>query len=162
MIIILKRILHKLLLNHFRKLMNKPGNVYIDEHFTIVGAQNMSFGDSVYIGPNSTLMAAKAPLEIKGHFMAGPGLTIITGDHRIDLHDKYMDEVTEAEKLPENDQPVVIEKDVWCGANVTILKGVTIGKGSVIAAGSVVVKNVGEYEIWGGVPANKLKNRYDV
>jgi len=106
-------------------------------------------------------MAAGAPLDIKGHFMSGPGLTIITGDHRIDIRDKYMDEVTVEEKLPENDQPVVIEEDVWCGANVTILKGVTIGKGSVIAAGAVVTKNVGEYEIWGGVPAKKIKNRFD-
>lgn len=106
-------------------------------------------------------MAAGAPLVIKGHFMSGPGLTIITGDHRIDIRDKYMDEVTVAEKLPENDQPVVIEEDVWCGANVTILKGVTIGKGSVIAAGAVVTKDVGEYEIWGGVPARRLKNRFD-
>lgn len=93
--------------------------------------------------------------------MSGPGLTIITGDHRIDIRDKYMDEVTVEEKLPENDQPVIIEEDVWCGANVTILKGVTIGRGSVIAAGAVVTKNVGEYEIWGGVPAKKIKNRFD-
>lgn len=158
---LLKRIYHKMLLNSLRQNLKKSGGVYIDEHFTVVGAQNMSFGDSVYIGPNATLMAAGAPIEIKGHFMSGPGLTIITGDHRIDIRDKYMDEVTVAEKLPENDQPVVIEEDVWCGANVTILKGVTIGKGSVIAAGAVVTKNVGEYEIWGGVPAKKLKNRFD-
>jgi len=71
-----------------------------------------------------------------------------------------MDEVTKTEKLPENDQPVVIEEDVWCGANVTILKGVHIGKGSVIAAGAVVIRDVGEYEIWGGVPAKKIKNRF--
>lgn len=49
-----------------------------------------------------------------------------------------MDEVTAAEKLPKNDQPVILEEDVWCGANVMILKGVTIGRGSVIAAGAVV------------------------
>lgn len=71
-----------------------------------------------------------------------------------------MDEVSAAEKLPENDRPVTIEEDVWCGANVTILKGVAIGKGSVIAAGAVVTKNVGEYEIWGGTPARKIKNRF--
>ena len=41
------------------------------------------------------------------------------------------------------------------------MKGVTIGKGSVIAAGAVVTKNVGEYEIWGGVPAKKLKDRFN-
>lgn len=137
------------------------GGVYIDDHFSVTGAHNISLGDRVYIGPRATLIAAKAPLEIKGHFMSGPGLTIITGDHRIDIRDKYMDEVTVEEKLPENDQPVIIEEDVWCGANVTILKGVTIGRGSVIAAGAVVTKNVGEYEIWGGVPAKKIKNRFD-
>lgn len=158
---LLKRITHKLLLINLLHDLKRTGRVYIDEHFTVDGAHNISFGDSVYIGPNATLLATVAPLEIKGHFMSGPGLTIITGDHRIDIRDKYMDEVTAAEKLPENDQPVVIEEDVWCGANVTILKGVTIGKGSVIAAGAVVTKNVGEYEIWGGVPARKLKNRFD-
>lgn len=155
----IKRVIHKLLLNNLRKRLKRPGGVYLDERFTVIGAQNISFGESVYIGPNATLMAADAELEIKGHFMSGPGLTIITGDHRTDIRDKNMDEVTE--KLPENDQPVVIEEDVWCGANVTILKGVTIGKGSVIAAGAVVTKNVGEYEIWGGVPAKKIKNRFD-
>ena len=158
---LIKRIVHKLLLNNLRKHLKNAGGAYIDEHFTVVGAHNISFGESVYIGPNATLMAAGAPIEIKGHFMSGPGLTIITGDHRIDIRDKYMDEVTVVEKLPENDQPVVIEEDVWCGANVTILKGVTIGRGSVIAAGAAVTKNVGEYEVWGGVPAKKIKNRFE-
>ena len=162
MINLIKNFINKLLSNNLRKKLKKCGQgVYIDERFTGVGAHNISLGDSVYIGPNATLMAADAPLDIKGHFMSGPGLTIITGDHRIDIRDKFMDEVTVAEKLPENDQPVVIDNDVWCGANVTILKGVTIGKGSVIAAGAVVTKNVGEYEIWGGVPAKKIKNRFD-
>lgn len=34
--------------------------------------------------------------------------------------------------------PVIIEKNVWIGANCTILRGTHIGEGSVIAAGSVV------------------------
>lgn len=162
MITIIKRVFHKLLLNETKKKIKECGkNVYIDEHFTIVGASNIVLGDSVYIGPNSTLMAAGAPLIIKGHFMSGPGFTCITGDHRIDIRDKYMDEVTVSEKLPENDQPIIIDEDVWCGANVTLLKGVNIGKGSVIAAGAVVTSNIGENEIWGGVPAKMLRKRFD-
>ena len=38
--------------------------------------------------------------------------------------------------------PVKIGNNVWCGANVTVLKGVTIGDGAVIAAGSVVNRDV--------------------
>ena len=61
------------------------------------------------------------------------------------------------EKLPKNDAPVIIEDDVWAGANITILKGVTIGRGCVIAAGAVVNKSMPPYSIIGGVPARVLK-----
>lgn len=65
------------------------------------------------------------------------------------------------DKLPENDAAVVIEDDVWTGANViTILKDVTIGRGSVVAAGAVVTKSCPPYSIIGGVPAKMLKMRH--
>lgn len=50
---------------------------------------------------------------------------------------------------------VIIEDEVWIGANTVILQGVKIGHGSVIAAGAVVTKDVPSMEIWGGVPAKK-------
>ena len=62
--------------------------------------------------------------------------------------------------MPDQDLPVVIEDDVWTGANVTILKGVTIGRGSVIAAGAVVTKSFPPYSIIGGVPAKLIKMRF--
>ena len=55
---------------------------------------------------------------------------------------------------------LVIEDDVWCGANVTILKGVTIGRGSVVAAGAIVTKSFPPYSIIGGVPAKLIKMRF--
>ena len=69
-------------------------------------------------------------------------------------------DITVKEKLPENDAPIVIEDDVWCGANVTILKGVTIGRGSIVAAGAVVTTSFPPYSIIGGVPAKFLKKRF--
>ena len=38
--------------------------------------------------------------------------------------------------------PIVVEEDVWIGANVTVAPGVTIGRGSVIGAGAVIAKDV--------------------
>ena len=52
-------------------------------------------------------------------------------------------------------KPIVIEDRVWCGANVTITKGVHIGTGAVIAAGAVITKDVPAGALVGGVPARK-------
>ena len=41
------------------------------------------------------------------------------------------------------------------------MDGIQIGNGAVIASGSVVTKNVGDYEIVGGVPAKLIKMRFD-
>ena len=53
--------------------------------------------------------------------------------------------------------PIVIGKNVWIGANATIVPGVTIGNGSIIAAGAVVTKDVPENVVVGGVPAKIIK-----
>ena len=85
--------------------------------------ENIIADEPMSIGPNSTIYTTRAKLIIKSHFIAGPNLTIITGDHHY-MVGKFIDQVKDEDKLPENDQDIVIEEDVWCGANVTIMKGV--------------------------------------
>ena len=128
----------------------------------IKGLQNLSVGDGTSIPKGSVFYCTEAPLTIGRKVVFGPNPTIITGDHRIDIVGKFMSDVTVGEKLPENDMPVIIEDDVWCGANVTILKGVTIGRGSVIAAGSVVTKSCPPYSVIGGVPAKPIKFKWTI
>lgn len=53
---------------------------------------------------------------------------------------------------------IVIEDDVWIGANTTFLPGVKVGRCSVIGAGSVVVSDVEPYSIYVGIPARKTKS----
>ena len=124
------------------------------------GLHNLSVGDGTSIPKGATFYCTEAPLTIGKKVVFGPRPTIITGDHRIDLLGKHIIDVTVEEKLSENDLPVVIEDGVWCGANVTILKGVTIGRGSVVAAGAVVTESCAPYSIIGGVPAKLIKMRF--
>jgi acetyltransferase-like isoleucine patch superfamily enzyme len=49
--------------------------------------------------------------------------------------------------------PVVIEDDVWLGANTVVLPGVRIGRGAVIGANSVVAANVPSMAVARGNPA---------
>ena len=57
--------------------------------------------------------------------------------------------------------PIIVEDDVWIGANSTILSGVTIARGTVIAAGSVVTHSTKPYSIVGGIPAKIIKYRFN-
>ena len=124
----------------------------------IKGLHNLTLADDVNIPRGATFFCTEAPITIGRNVGFGPNPTIITGNHRVDVPGRFYHDVTE--KRPGDDLPVVIQDDVWCGANVTILKGVTVGYGAVLAAGSVVTKDVPPCEIWGGVPARFLKNRF--
>ena len=61
----------------------------------------------------------------------------------------------------ENGYQVIIGNDVWIGQDARIMEGVIIGDGAVIGAGSVVTGNVEPYGIYAGVPAKKLRSRFD-
>lgn len=56
---------------------------------------------------------------------------------------------------------VIVNEEVWIGANVTLCPGVVIGRGCIIAAGSVCVKGIDypPYSIIGGNPAQFIKWR---
>jgi len=58
-------------------------------------------------------------------------------------------------------QKVIIENDVWIGANSVIMPGVKVGNGAIIGANAVVTKDVPDYAIVGGVPAKIIKYRFD-
>lgn len=55
--------------------------------------------------------------------------------------------------------PIVIGDHVTVGANSVILPGVRIGNHATVATGAVVPKGtvIGDHEVWGGVPARKIR-----
>lgn len=92
------------------------------------GETLIHIGDRVTIGPNVSFICSSHPNESK--------LSAIYGG---------VDEI-------------VVDDDVWIGADVTILRGVQIGARSVISAGAVVEDDVEPDTVVGGVPAMKLKD----
>jgi len=125
----------------------------------IQGIENIEAGDHVHIGVGATIFTTRAKVKILGHFIAGPNLTIISGDH-MSIVGRTMDTIIDSEKTSECDKDIIIEEDVWAGANVTILKGVRIGKGSIIAAGAVVTKDIPPYSVVAGIPARVIKQKW--
>lgn len=55
------------------------------------------------------------------------------------------------------DMPVKINKNVWLGVNVSVLKGVTIGENTLVAAGSVVTSSLPPNVIAAGMPAKIIR-----
>jgi acetyltransferase-like isoleucine patch superfamily enzyme len=82
--------------------------------------------------------------------MFASGVKIISANHDFKQRENHI-----------KDKPVIIEENVWIGANAVILPGVKIGKNSIVGAGSIVTKDVEENVIVAGNPARIIK-RLDV
>jgi acetyltransferase-like isoleucine patch superfamily enzyme len=153
-----KKIFNYLGRQYYGRLFLKAGkNIRFFPFNSDIHYWNVTAGDDVYIGPFACFICGIAGIEIGSKVIMGPNVTIITGEHPIDLRGRYIYDIKE--KLPSEDVRVKIQDDVWLGAGATILKGVEIGRGAVIAAGAVVKKDVPPYAIVGGIPAKVIKYR---
>ncbi len=54
-------------------------------------------------------------------------------------------------------KPILVKRNAWIGANVTIVAGVTIGENAIIGAGSVVTKDIPNNTIAIGSPAKIVR-----
>lgn len=128
------------------------GFVRIMPHCHII-RRHIEFGNNVQLGRGTWIIT-----DVKiGNDVLIAGNVILSGknDHTYNLPG-----MTLWESPRGSDDMTVIGNDVWIGSNSVILAGVTIGNGAIIAAGSVVAKDIPPYEIWGGNPAKKIKDRF--
>jgi acetyltransferase-like isoleucine patch superfamily enzyme len=139
---------------------------HIQYPFFILGSENIFMEDGVNIGAGSTIFTTRAKLYIGKNTFTGPNLTIVSGDHAFTVGEYMLnvskDELKRKQDISSYDKDIILEQDVWIGANVTILKGVTVGRGAILSAGSVIVKNVPPYSIFGGNPARLIKFKWGV
>lgn len=126
---------------------------------------NAEIGLHSYVSYNSIIRNC----EIGKYCSIGPNVVIGFGNHRIDslsTHPSiYMNKKQLGnefnERMDASFPKVIIQNDVWVGANVYIKNGVTIHNGAIVAAGSVVTKDVPPFAIVGGTPAKLIRFRFE-
>jgi acetyltransferase-like isoleucine patch superfamily enzyme len=118
------------------------------------GDGDIVMGQFCYLNPGCVLYSGNG-IKMGNYVLLAPGVKVVPANHAF-----------ESREIPIRHQGfmkskggVVIEDDVWVGANAVLLDGTQIGRGAIIAAGAVVSGCVPAYEIWGGVPAKKIRKR---
>jgi acetyltransferase-like isoleucine patch superfamily enzyme len=105
---------------------------------------SLTIGDGVFIN-KGVVLEDSGGLSIGDGTHIGCNSVIMTTDHS----------PGDIKKLEL--RPVRIGRDVWIGANVSVLPGVTIGDGAIIGAGSVVTTDIEPYVVAVGAPARKVR-----
>jgi acetyltransferase-like isoleucine patch superfamily enzyme len=131
------------------QLTGKP----VDETVTVFPPFYSDFGKNITLGKRIFINSGckfqdQGGVTIGDDCLIGHNVVIATLNHDLDP-------TRRADMHP---SPVVIGRNVWIGANVTVLSGVTIGDNAVVAAASVVTKDVPENTIVVGSPARVLRS----
>ncbi len=102
----------------------------VGEYTVIRGQGGVTIGDRVYTSPFTQIIAVNHVFDDPARPFVEQGITAAG---------------------------IVVEDDVWLGANVVVTDGVRIGKGAVVAAGAVVTRDVPPHTVVAGVPARIIK-----
>ena len=126
------------------------GDYSVVESFACINnaAGDVIIGNHTRIGLHNTIIG---PVTIGSHVNLAQGITITALNHNFDDSEKRIDQQGISTK------EVVLEDDIWVGANAVILPGVTIGTHAVVAAGAIVTKDVPPHSLVAGVPAKVIR-----
>ncbi len=126
------------------------GNDSTIEDFCTInnGVGDVIIGERTRIGLSNTLIG---PVLIGNDVMFAQNI-VLSG-----LNHGYEDVKIVPHKQKVTKNQIVIEDEVWVGANSIILAGITVGKHSIIGGGSVVTKNIPPYCMAAGNPCRIIK-----
>lgn len=129
------------------------GNHSIIEYFSLVdnGVGSVHIGNNTRIGLRNTIIG---PVTIGNNTILAQNI-VVSG-----LNHNYRNPQLPIRKQGVSVNPILIEDEVWIGANSIITAGVHIGKHAIIAGGSTVTKDIPPYTVAAGNPAKILK-QYD-
>lgn len=126
------------------------GDYSVVESFACINnaVGDVTIGNHTRVGLHNTIIG---PVKIGNHVNLAQGITVTALNHNFGDTSKRIDE----QGVSTNN--VIIEDDVWIGANAVILPGVKIGTHCVVAAGAVITKDVPPHSLVAGVPAKIIK-----
>jgi acetyltransferase-like isoleucine patch superfamily enzyme len=138
--------------NEIRAKLGEITGTTIDNSTTVFTPFYTNFGRFIRLGKNVFINHLCSFLDLGGitiedEVMIGPRVNITSENHPADISMRKT-------LIPAK---VVIKKNAWIGAGVTILPGITIGENAVVAAGAVVTKDVPANTVVAGVPAKIIK-----
>ena len=135
-----------------REIMSRLTGREVDSTFGLFPPFYTDCGKNIKIGKNVFINAGckfqdQGGIEIGDGALIGHGVVLATLNHDF---------------APENrstlhPSPIKIGKNVWIGANATVLPGVNIGDGAIVAAGAVVTGDIPAKTIAAGVPAKVIR-----
>lgn len=115
------------------------------------GSGDVIIGESVYINSGCVLYTGNG-IRIGNNVSIAANCTFAPTNHGYAARDKL---IQHQGFLPSRGG-IIIEDDVWLGANVVLLDGALIRRGCVIGAGAVVRGVLEEYGIYAGSPLRKI------
>lgn len=136
-----------------RELLAELTGTPIDESVTLFPPFSTDFGKNTSIGKRIFINAGckfqdQGGITIGDDCLIGHNVVIATLNH----------EVAPERRADMHPAPVLIGRNVWIGANATILPGVTIGDDAIVAAAAVVTRDVPEKSIVVGSPAKVVRS----
>jgi acetyltransferase-like isoleucine patch superfamily enzyme len=154
----IKGVLTNCLYTQFKRKFKSVGEnlSVVDYRRSYFSFESITLGKNVFINSGAWF---SGDISIKNNVIFGPGVTMIGGDHLfgiVGFSVRFL-----VPKNDENMRNIVIEDEVWVGANVTINKGVIIGIGCVIGSASVVTKSIPPFTVAFGNPCRPVKKVFD-
>lgn len=122
-----------------------------------IAIQSVFLHEGTWIHEGSKFIMDGGNFVLKKNSGAAQGLTVITHNHSAIVGKFFKDVVNERINT---DKDIVVEEDVWIGANVTLLVGTKIGRGAIVGAGSVCRTKIPPYAIAIGNPAEVVGFRF--
>jgi acetyltransferase-like isoleucine patch superfamily enzyme len=161
----LKRMESNVLIDHnvffaFPDTVELSAFSYIDKNVTIM-SKTCKIGRRVHLAPG-VFVSGGGHFEIEDYACIATGSKIITSTEVLQDGARCSGPMADPQQRNVFRSQVLIKKDAFIGANVTVLPGVTVEQGSVAAAGITLTKDTEPWGIYLGSRATKVKVREQV